>query len=94
MSRLYIAESRSPGKDPFVGCTAGPKLVVHYTGLVEAPRNVSFEQVTGHSTVVKWETSGLPQTALYGVVGRRTRPGYDVKLHSLLVDIIKPNRYI
>jgi len=47
------------------GCVAGgvsgPKVIVHYTGLIEAPRNVHCEEITGHSAVVTWNT-GWPDT--------------------------------
>lgn len=40
--------------DRYSACKPGPKLVVHYTGLVEAPSKVWCEQVTGHSAMIVW----------------------------------------
>ncbi|XP_046358181.2 uncharacterized protein LOC124136325 [Haliotis rufescens] len=42
--------------DRYSGCKPGPKLVVHYTGLVQPPREVWCEQVTGHSALIVWNT--------------------------------------
>ena len=33
---------------------AGPKLLVHYTGLVQPPTKVWCERVTGHSAMIVW----------------------------------------
>ncbi|GFR62047.1 fibronectin, partial [Elysia marginata] len=38
----------------YSGCKPGPKLVVHYTGLVCAPSDVWCEKVTGHSALIVW----------------------------------------
>ncbi|XP_012935394.1 uncharacterized protein LOC101845075 isoform X2 [Aplysia californica] len=39
----------------YAGCKPGPKLVVHYTGLVCAPTEVWCEKATGHSALVVWK---------------------------------------
>nr|XP_034305803.1 uncharacterized protein LOC105321045 isoform X1 [Crassostrea gigas] len=41
--------------EKYAGCRPGPKLTVHYTGLVKAPDDVWLEQVTGHSALVVWK---------------------------------------
>ncbi|XP_048739977.2 uncharacterized protein LOC125654190 isoform X5 [Ostrea edulis] len=41
--------------EKYAGCRPGPKLTVHYTGLVKAPDEVWLEQVTGHSALVVWK---------------------------------------
>ena len=38
----------------YSGCKPGPKLVVHYTGLVCPPAEVWCERVTGHSALIVW----------------------------------------
>ncbi|KAH9503746.1 hypothetical protein Btru_066540, partial [Bulinus truncatus] len=38
----------------YAGCKPGPKLVVHYTGLVSAPSEVWCEKSTGHSLLIVW----------------------------------------
>jgi len=35
-------------------CVGGPKVAINYSGLIEAPRNVRCEDITGHSAVVVW----------------------------------------
>ncbi|GFN84346.1 fibronectin, partial [Plakobranchus ocellatus] len=42
----------------YSGCKPGPKLVVHYTGLVCAPSEVWCEKVTGHSALIVWKKIG------------------------------------
>ncbi|CAL1538548.1 unnamed protein product [Lymnaea stagnalis] len=42
----------------YAGCKPGPKLVVHYTGLVCAPTEVWCEKVTGHSVLIVWSKIG------------------------------------
>ena len=44
--------------DRYGGCKPGPKLRVHYTGLVQPPSKVWCENVTGHSAVVVWNRGG------------------------------------
>ncbi|XP_025107507.1 uncharacterized protein LOC112572161 isoform X5 [Pomacea canaliculata] len=41
--------------DRYSGCKPGPKLIVHYTGLVCPPSEVWCEQVTGHSALIVWK---------------------------------------
>ncbi|XP_059161356.1 uncharacterized protein LOC131944640 isoform X2 [Physella acuta] len=41
--------------DHYSGCKPGPKLVVHYTGLVSAPVEVWCEKATGHSLLIVWK---------------------------------------
>ena len=38
----------------YSGCKPGPKLVIHYTGLVCPPSEVWCERVTGHSALIVW----------------------------------------
>jgi len=38
----------------FAGGVSGPKVIVNYTGLLEAPKNVRCEEITGHSAVIVW----------------------------------------
>ncbi|ESO91438.1 hypothetical protein LOTGIDRAFT_153880 [Lottia gigantea] len=38
----------------YSGCKPGPKLSIHYTGLVQAPTEVRCEKVTGHSALIVW----------------------------------------
>lgn len=45
--------------EKYAGCRPGPKLTVHYTGLVKAPDDVWLEQVTGHSALVVWKKGKL-----------------------------------
>ncbi|XP_055882729.1 uncharacterized protein LOC106055997 isoform X2 [Biomphalaria glabrata] len=40
--------------DHYAGCKPGPKLVVHYTGLVSPPSEVWCEKATGHSLLIVW----------------------------------------
>ena len=40
--------------DRYSACSPGPKLLVHYTGLVEPPEKVWCERVTGHSAMIVW----------------------------------------
>ena len=40
--------------DRYAACTPGPKLIVHYTGLVEPPGKVWCEHITGHSAMIVW----------------------------------------
>ncbi|XP_067685414.1 uncharacterized protein [Haliotis asinina] len=47
--------------DRYSGCAPGPELVVHYTGLVQPPREVWCEQVTGHSALIVWNTDFEPK---------------------------------
>jgi len=42
------------GERLFAGGVAGPKVAINYTGLIEAPKNVRCEEITGHSAVVVW----------------------------------------
>ena len=42
--------------DKYSACKPGPKLVVVYSGLVQAPANVHSEEVTGHSAMIVWES--------------------------------------
>jgi len=37
----------------------GLKLSVDYTGLIEAPKNVRCEDVTGHSAIVVWNNGSF-----------------------------------
>ncbi|ELT90741.1 hypothetical protein CAPTEDRAFT_219540 [Capitella teleta] len=56
------AETVAPNKEldelfngeHYAGCKPGPKLRVHYTGLVQAPTRVWCENITGHSAVIVW----------------------------------------
>lgn len=43
--------------DRYSACKPGPKLIVHYTGLVQAPSKVWCERVTGHSAMIVWNKS-------------------------------------
>ena len=43
--------------DRYSACRPGPKLIVHYTGLVSAPSRVWSENVTGHTAVIVWNKS-------------------------------------
>ncbi|KAK6175730.1 hypothetical protein SNE40_014123 [Patella caerulea] len=38
----------------YSGCKPGPKLGIHYTGLVQPPSQVACERVTGHSALIVW----------------------------------------
>ena len=40
--------------DRYSACKPGPKLIVHYTGLVQPPSKVWCEKVTGHSAMIVW----------------------------------------
>ncbi|XP_041347758.1 uncharacterized protein LOC121367568 [Gigantopelta aegis] len=42
--------------DRYTGCKPGQPLVVHYTGLVQAPLEVWCEMVSGHSALIVWNT--------------------------------------
>ena len=46
--------------EKYAGCRPGPKLTVHFTGLVKAPEEVWLEQVTGHSALVVWKKGRQP----------------------------------
>jgi len=41
------------------GGISGPKVAINFTGLIEAPRNVRFENITGHSAIVAWNKGWL-----------------------------------
>jgi len=41
------------------GGKSGPKVTVNYSGLLEAPKNVHAEEITGHSAVVTWNRGWL-----------------------------------
>ncbi|CAH1782616.1 unnamed protein product [Owenia fusiformis] len=40
--------------EKYSACVPGPRLTIHYTGLVMAPTKVWCETVTGHSAMVVW----------------------------------------
>ena len=43
----------------FAGGVSGPKVIVNYTGLLEAPKNVRCEETTGHSAAIVWNKGSL-----------------------------------
>ena len=50
--------------DKYAACKAGPKLTLHYTGLVQAPSKVWCETVTGHSALIVWTKGTTEKTQM------------------------------
>lgn len=55
VSVCYLWSADVFAGDRYSGCKPGPKLIVHYTGLVCPPSEVWCEQVTGHSALIVWK---------------------------------------
>lgn len=55
VSACYLWSADVFAGDRYSGCKPGPKLIVHYTGLVCPPSEVWCEQVTGHSALIVWK---------------------------------------